>query len=156
MFEIVIERFFPPAPGGRGYSSQRVGGTCETEAEAKIKVASLKNEHTGDYYISYRKATEKLLEVKETVMTKITADEARKLSGPTVQERVDEVYPKIREAATKGKRGIMLRDDFWGNGGYSSTKEWQQAVMILEGDGYKVGFFYKESQFVDMGTQVEW
>ena len=65
-------------------------------------------------------------------------------------------YVKTKEAAEKGKRGIMLRDDFWGNGGYSSTKEWQQAVMILEGDGYKVGFFYKESQFVDMGTQVEW
>lgn len=156
MFEIVIERFFPPAPGGRGYSSQRVGGTCETEAEAKIKVASLKNEHTGDYYISYRKATEKLLEVKEPVMTKITAQEARELAGPTVQERVDAVYPLIREAATKGKRDIMLRDKFWADGGYSASKDWQQAVMILEGDGYKVGFYYNESQFVDMATTVEW
>jgi len=156
MFEIVIERFFPPAPGGRGYSSQRIGGTCETEAEAKIKVASLKNEHTGDYYISYRKATEKLLEVKETVMTKITAQEARELAGPTVQERVDAVYPVIREAATKGKRDIMLRDKFWADGGYSASKDWQQAVMILEGEGYKVGFYYNESQFVDMGTTVEW
>jgi hypothetical protein len=69
MFEIVIEQFFPPPPGGRGYSSERIGGKCETEAEAKIKVASLKNEHTGDFYISYRK-------VKEPVMTKITAQEA--------------------------------------------------------------------------------
>ncbi len=34
-------------------------------------------------------------------MTKITASEARKLAGPTVQERVDEVYPLIREAQKK-------------------------------------------------------
>jgi len=155
MFEIVIERFFPPAPGGRGYSSQRIGGTCETEAEAKIKVASLKNEHTGDYYISYRKATEKLLEVKEPVMTKITAQEARELAGPTVQERVDAVYPVIREAAEKGKRWIVLHD-WWANEGYSGSAEYKQACMILEGDGYKVKFFYEERQFVDMYTLVEW
>ena len=156
MFEIVIERFFPPSPGGRGYSSQRIGGTCETEAEAKIKVASLKNEHTGDYYISYRNATEKLLEVKEPVMTKITAQEARELAGPTVQEYVDEVYPKIREAATAKKREVLLRDSFWANGGYSKSAEWKQACMILEGEGYIVTFFYAEYQFVDMGTKVEW
>lgn len=58
MYEVIVERFFPPAPGGRGYSSERVAGKCETEVEAKIKVASLKNEHTGDYYISYRKMKE--------------------------------------------------------------------------------------------------
>jgi len=155
MFEIVIERFFPPAPGGRGYSSQRIGGTCETEAEAKIKVASLKNEHTGDYYISYRKATEKLLEVKEPVMTKITAQEARQLAGPTVQERVDEVYAKIREAATQGKRYVNLHD-WWATEGYSGIDEYKQACMILEGDGFKVEFVYEERQFVNMYTSVEW
>ena len=89
-------------------------------------------------------------------MTKITAQEARELSGPTVQERVDAVYPVIREAATKGKRDIMLRDKFWADGGYSASKDWKQAVMILEGDGFKVGFYYNESQFVDMATTVEW
>ncbi len=88
-------------------------------------------------------------------MSKITAAEARKLAGPTVQERVDEVYPLIREAAEQGKRSIALHD-WWANGGYSGTKEWQQAVMILEGDGYKVGFFYEERQFVNMYTTVEW
>jgi hypothetical protein len=152
MFEIVIERFFPPAPGGRGYSSQRVGATCETEAEAKIKVASLKNEHTGDYYISYRKAKE----VKEeNVSNKITAAEARKLAGPTVQERVDEVYAKIREAATEGKRYINLHD-WWATEGYSGIDEYKQACMILEGDGFKVEFVYEERQFVNMYTSVEW
>ena len=88
-------------------------------------------------------------------MTKITAQEARNLAGPTAQERVNEVYPKIREAAEKGKRYVNLHD-WWANAGYSKTNEYKQACMILEGDGYKVSFFYEERQFVDMYTVVEW
>lgn len=88
-------------------------------------------------------------------MTRITAAEARNLAGPTVQERVDEVYPKIREAAEKGKRYVNLHD-FWAHEGYSKTDAYKQACMILEGDGYKVSFFYEERQFVDMYTVVEW
>lgn len=89
-------------------------------------------------------------------MTKITAAEARKLAGPTVQEHVDLVYPKIREAAKKGQRSLALHDSFWVHDGYSKTDAYNQAVMILEGDGYKVKFFYEERQFVDMYTIVEW
>jgi len=89
-------------------------------------------------------------------MTRITAAEARNLAGPTVQERVDEVYPKIREAAEKGKRFVVLRDNFWVNDGYSGTNEYKQACMILEADGFKVSFFYEELQFVNMYTSVEW
>ena len=88
-------------------------------------------------------------------MTKITAAEARKLAGPTVQERVDEVYPLIREAAEKGKRYINLHD-WWANEGYRDTVEYKQACMILEGDGFKVSFYYEERQFVSMYTVVEW
>ena len=88
-------------------------------------------------------------------MTRITAQEARKLAGPTVQERVDEVYPLIREAAEKGGRTIHLHD-WWANEGYKDTVEYKQACMILEGDVYKVKFFYEERQFVDMYTIVEW
>lgn len=88
-------------------------------------------------------------------MTKITAAEARKLAGPTVQERVDEVYPLIREAAEKGKREIHLHE-WWAHEGYAGSVEYKQAVKILEGDGYKVRFFYEERQFVDMYTVVEW
>ena len=88
-------------------------------------------------------------------MTRITAQEARTLAGPTVQERVDEVYPKIREAAEKGKRYVNLHD-WWANEGYSDTADYKLACMILEGDGYKVRFFYEERQFVNMYTIVEW
>lgn len=88
-------------------------------------------------------------------MSKITAQEARKLAGPTVQERVDEVYPLIRDAAEKGRREIHLHD-WWATEGYSGSADWKQACMILEGDGYTVKFFYAEYQFVSMYTVVEW
>jgi hypothetical protein len=152
MYEIVEERFYPAPPAGRGYSSERVVAIVATETEAKIRVASLRNERSGEYYISYRVAKE----VKEEkVSTKITAAEARKLAGPTVQERVDEVYPLIREAAEKGKRWINLHD-WWADEGYRGSVEYKQACMILEGDGYTVKFFYEERQFVAMYTTVEW
>ena len=88
-------------------------------------------------------------------MSKITASEARKLAGPTVQERVDEVYPLIREAAEKGKRSIDLHG-WWADEGYRGSVEYKLACQILEGDGYKVKFFYAEFQFVSMYTTVEW
>lgn len=89
-------------------------------------------------------------------MSKITAVEARKLAGPTVQEHVDEVYLKIREAAIQKQREIRLSDSFWADGGYSKSTEWKQACEILTADGYKVNFYYAEMQFVDMGTMVSW
>lgn len=87
---------------------------------------------------------------------RITAAEARNLAGPTVQERVDEVYPLIEKAAQEKKRKIALHDDFWVREGYSGTKDYHEAVKLLENDGYKVRFFYEERQFVDMYTTVEW
>lgn len=87
---------------------------------------------------------------------KITAKEARKLAGPTVQELVDEVYPMIRESATMKNREVKLHEDFWVHGGYQGTKEWMEAKSILEKDGFTVEFFYEERQFVDMYTIVKW
>lgn len=86
----------------------------------------------------------------------ITASEARGLCGPTVQERVELLEPKIRKAATAKQRSLKLTDAFWVDEGYSQTNDYKQAVMILEGLGYKVHFFYEERQFVDMYTIVEW
>jgi len=88
-------------------------------------------------------------------MSKITAQEARKLAGPTVQERVDDVYPLIRSAAEKKKRSITLHD-WWADQGYGGTEEYKQACKLLEADGFKVSFFYEERQFVNMYTVVEW
>ncbi len=89
-------------------------------------------------------------------MTRITAQEARELAGPTVQERVDAVYPLIRKAAEEKKREVHLHG-WWAHGGYSGdTPDWKQACDILRQDGYTVDFFYEERQFVDMYTVVKW
>ena len=88
-------------------------------------------------------------------MTKITAHEARELAGPTVQERVDAVYPLIRKAAEEKRREIHLHD-WWANSEYGGTKDYKQACDILRADGYTVEFFYEERQFVDMYTVVKW
>jgi hypothetical protein len=92
-------------------------------------------------------------QVQET--GKITADQARYLAGPSVQERVDEVYPLIREAAMAKKRLVVLHG-WWADSGYGGTKDYKAACKLLEADGFKVRFFYEERQFVDMYTVVEW
>lgn len=40
---------------------------------------------------------------------KITAEKARKLAGPALEERLDEVYAPIRAAAERGKQRIIIR-----------------------------------------------
>lgn len=87
---------------------------------------------------------------------KITAEEARNISGPSIQEQVNLVYPLIRAAAEAKRRFVNLHDSFWVNGGYAKSAEWIEAVALLEKDGFKVRFFYQERQFVDMYTVVEW
>lgn len=90
-------------------------------------------------------------------MSKITAAEAKELAGPTIVERLDAVYDLIRTAATNRERRVALHDDFWVNGGYSKTPQWKEAVSILENDGFRVSFYYKEMSIaVDMYTLVEW
>lgn len=89
-------------------------------------------------------------------MAKITAEEARKLSGPSPDDYADEAFELIRIAATAGKREIRLQDDFWSRDGYSGTPEWKQACKILEDAGFKVRFCYSEYQIVSVYTFVEW
>ena len=88
-------------------------------------------------------------------MTRITAKEARELAGPSVQERVDEVYPLIRKAAEEKRRQVNLHD-WWADSGYAGTAEWRDACKILEMDGYKVKFFCDERDFFDKYTIVMW
>jgi hypothetical protein len=87
---------------------------------------------------------------------KITAKEARELSGPTLEERVDDVYNLIREAAAKKQRQVNLHEDFWTRGGYDRSPDWKIAVAMLQDEGFNVNFYYEERQFVDMYTIVSW
>jgi predicted TIM-barrel fold metal-dependent hydrolase len=89
-------------------------------------------------------------------MMKITAEEARKLSGPTIAERVDEVFELIRREAKPKVRELRLHDDFWTNEGYRRTKDWMEAAEMLAKEGFTVEFFYEERQFVNMYTIVKW
>ena len=93
----------------------------------------------------------------------ITANEARKLAGPTVKEMVDDIFPVIERAAKEKRRYLRTGWDYeeypelWINGGYSKSKEWLEAVKILEGLGFKVKFYYSDGSFaVDMYTLIEW
>lgn len=92
----------------------------------------------------------------------LTAEQARQIAGKTVQEKVESLLKAIEEAAKSKKRSLRTGwdykedNDLWINGGYSRTKDWEEAAQILEGLGYTVIFYYKESQFVDMYTLIEW
>ena len=87
-------------------------------------------------------------------MKKITAQEAKKLAGPTTEELIEDVYERIRVAANDKKRKLILHD--WANEGYGCTKAYQALKKELESSGFKVDFYYSESQFVDMYVYVEW
>lgn len=89
-------------------------------------------------------------------MAKITAAEAKKLAGLTIEDRVDEVFNLIREAAKNKKRSLALHSEFWARGGYHRTEEWRDACGMLESQGFEVEFFYEEKQFVNMYTVVKW
>ena len=89
-------------------------------------------------------------------MTQITAAEARRLAGPSVEDRVNEVFDLIRERATAGYHVLNLKDDFWTREAYSQTEAYKAAVKQLTSAGFAVRFFYEEHQFVDMYTVVEW
>lgn len=95
-------------------------------------------------------------------MTRLTAAEAKKLAGPTLEEKVDAILVAIKDAAMNKKRSLRTgweyKDDpdLWVNGGYSATSDWKAAVAVLENLGYKVSFYYAETQFVDMYTIISW
>lgn len=95
-------------------------------------------------------------------MPRITASEARAMSGRTLDEKIDSLLVEIEKAAKNGKRelrtGYQHREDpdLWVNGGYSTSPEWQAAKEELQKLGYTVTFFYEERQFVDMYTIIKW
>jgi hypothetical protein len=92
-----------------------------------------------------------------------TAAEARKLAGPTLQEKVASLLFTIKELAINKERQCITsyqhqkNDDLWVHGGYSQTAEWKEAKQILEKLGYEVSFYYSEGSIaVDMYTLVKW
>lgn len=100
---------------------------------------------------------------KQILMERLTAEKARELTGLTTTEKVDKILLHIEKVAREEKKRILrtgweYKDDqeLWVSGGYSTTPQWLEAKQMLEGLGFKVSFYYKESQFVDMYTLIEW
>lgn len=93
---------------------------------------------------------------------RITAEQARKLAGKTVDEKVDDLLVEIENSAKQGKRQLRTSweysgdEDLWVRGGYDKTDEWKAAKKILTDLGYTVEFYYNELQFVDMYTLIKW
>lgn len=89
-------------------------------------------------------------------MNKFTAEDARKLAGPSVDDHVEEALKVIKEQAEKKQHTATLHSDFWTRGGYSRTEGWKLACKKLTDLGFDVEFFYEERQFVNMYTLVKW
>lgn len=87
---------------------------------------------------------------------RITAEEARKLSGPITTDLLKEAYAAIRLSAKEGKTSVNLTGSFWVTDGYTRTPQWNKIKSILEQDGFIVTFFYEERQFVNMYTVISW
>lgn len=96
-------------------------------------------------------------------MARLTAAEARRLAGKTVDEKVEDLLIAVETVAKNKKRRLRtgwdykLDTDLWVDGGYKATPEWKEAKDILTKLGYKVSFRYHDgSMAVDMYTLVEW
>lgn len=96
------------------------------------------------------------------IASRMTADEARLIAGRSLDDKVDAILDAIRKAAQQKKRklraGWDYKDDcdLWITGGYAKTNDWKQVKSTLESLGYKVSFYYREAQFVDMYTLITW
>lgn len=86
----------------------------------------------------------------------ITAEEARKLSGKTVEELAFDFNDIIKKAAMEQKRTVLHYHGELENEAYSHTKKWNDFVSYMNNLGYQVEFHYEERQFVDMRIRISW
>lgn len=89
----------------------------------------------------------------------ITAKEAKQISGPTMEDYLSEIEPKIKAAASSGGREVLIRSEPYARWLYSESSlsgESKKAVDKLRELGYELSLYYKESQFVDMGLIIKW
>jgi hypothetical protein len=86
----------------------------------------------------------------------INANEARELSGKTIQELAEDFDEPIRKAAKDGKRSICHYHGTLENEAYSRTEKWDKFVAHMDDLGFTVSLHYEERQFVDMRINVKW
>lgn len=91
-------------------------------------------------------------------MTLISAAEARKRSGKTVFEYLEEINSYILAATERGKHFIILHGDYerWMYDGVKPGSVEEKVIVKLRDVGYRVTEHYVEKQFVDMGLKISW
>jgi predicted ABC-type ATPase len=89
----------------------------------------------------------------------ITAHEARELAVPTPEEYLRILDDKIREAAARKERCVIIRDNPFASWLYDEktlSKDAKSVLSELKAAGYTVSLHYLELQFVDMGLEIAW
>lgn len=90
----------------------------------------------------------------------ITAREARELAGVSYEKELEEqlelVYEKIRIAAKKKLRTVVLSDKFWVNGAYKQSRGFVEASTKLKNNGFDVIFYTNPTQPINMYVSIEW
>jgi hypothetical protein len=86
----------------------------------------------------------------------ITAQEARELSGPSIEEMAEFFDEFIRQAAKAKERTVTVYHGILENEAYGQTKRWKEFVAYMANLGFVAEFYYYEGQFVDMRITIKW
>ena len=89
----------------------------------------------------------------------ITAEQARKLSGPRARDYLEFLEAEIEAAAKNQKTSVTIREDPYSRWLYSEkdcSPQALAAINVLRRNGFELTLLYKESQFVDMGLTISW
>ena len=87
--------------------------------------------------------------------TRLTADQARELTGPGVDQLIDKALENVEDHAKNGLFRCELRGDIWGDNG---TMVWSKAFDELTKLGYRVTFseMGDSDHFADPHTTISW
>jgi hypothetical protein len=91
--------------------------------------------------------------------TMITAEQARELAGPTVEEYLKDISVYIEKAAKEQKREVIIRTQPYADWMYSESSAPEVAKQVLaelRKAGFTVEMYYDALQFVDLGMRIKW
>jgi hypothetical protein len=88
----------------------------------------------------------------------ITAEEAKKLSGLSIEDHLDFIEQKIRYAAENKQHEVFIREEPYCLWLYPSRigKLESDVIEVLRQNGFTVKLYYMESQFVDVALWIKW
>lgn len=86
----------------------------------------------------------------------ITAQEARALAGPTIEELCEFFDSHIRAAAKKKERSVTVYHGQLENEAYGRTKRWKEFQAAMVKLGFEAELYYEERQFVAMRITIKW